>query len=307
MRVSVIIPCHNAERFIEDALRSVLWQTHADTIAIVVDNGSTDRTAEIAEGFGPRVTVIRQPGKSGPSAARNAALAAADGGAVAFLDGDDCWHPEKIARQLAYLEAHPACGVVHTAVRHINAAGQEIERPGGRIPWRIADGDCLGDLLAHNTITTSTVLVRREALGTDRFPEDLRAGEDWDLWLRLAARTRVGYLAEALTDYRVHDSNTTRSLELVLTSRLAVIERAVARGLGAAHRRAAMRHRRWVIAGLGHLAYDRGELRQARALFRQAGTALDLLGAVRYVAAALPRSVSAPVRWCWRRVREARA
>jgi glycosyltransferase involved in cell wall biosynthesis len=305
MRVRVIIPCYNAALFIAEALESVLRQTHADTSAIVVDDGSTDGTADIAERFGPRVRVIRHGQKGGPSAARNVALDVADGDAVAFLDGDDRWHPEKIARQVAYLEAHPECGLIHTAVRHIDAAGQEIDRPGGPIPWRIAEGSCLGDLLAHNTITTSTVLVRRDALGTERFPEDLRAGEDWDLWLRLAARTEIGYLAEPLTDYRVHDSNTTRCLELVLKGRLAVTDRVLARGLAPRHRRAALRHRRGVLAGLAHVAYERGDFRQARVLFRQAGTAIDLLGAVRYVAAALPQSVWAPFRWGWNRINQA--
>jgi glycosyltransferase involved in cell wall biosynthesis len=305
MRVSVIIPCYNAARFIAEALDSVIRQTHQDTVAIVVDNGSTDGTAEIAESVGPRVTVLRQGARSGPSAARNAALDVADGDAIAFLDADDRWHPEKIARQVALLAAHPTCGVVHTAVRHIDAEGREIDRPGGAIPWRMAQGECLGDLLAHNTITTSTVLVRRETLGAERFPVDLFAGEDWDLWLRLATRTLVGYLAEPLTDYRVHDQNTTRSLELVLGGRLAVTERVLARGLAPRHRRTAMRHRKGVLAGLGHLTYERGNLPQARALYREAGTCIDALGVARYVATVVPAPVWAPLRWCWNRLRAA--
>jgi glycosyltransferase involved in cell wall biosynthesis len=305
MRVSVIIPCYNAARFIGETLQSVLAQTHADTCAIVVDDGSTDGTAEIAERFGPRVRVIRQQ-QGGVSAARNAALAIADGEAIAFLDGDDRWHPEKITRQVAYLEAHPECGLVHTAVRHINDAGDEIARPGGAIPWRIAAGNCLGDMLAHNTITTSTVLVRRAALGADGFPEDLRLGEDWDLWLRLAARTEFGYLAEPLTDYRIHDSNTTRNLDRALTARLTVLDRAVARGLDAVHRRAVMDHRQWVFAGLGHLAYDRGDFQQARTLFKQAGRRLDRVGIVRLIAASVPGFVREPLRRCCRRPQESR-
>jgi glycosyltransferase involved in cell wall biosynthesis len=301
MRVSVIIPCYNAARFIGETLQSVLSQTHVDTCAIVVDDRSTDGTADIVERFGPRVTMIRQHQQGGVSAARNAALAIADGEAVAFLDGDDRWHPEKIARQVAYLEAHPECGVVHTAVRHINDAGDEIPRPGGAIPWRIAAGDCLGDLLMHNTITTSTVLVRRAALGADRFPEDLRVGEDWDLWLRLAARTEFGYLGDPLTDYRIHDSNTTRNLERVLTARLAVIDRALTRGLNFVQRRAAMGHRQWVLAGLGHLAYDRGDLPQARTLFRRAGRHLDRVGVMRLIALSTPSFVREPIRDKWKK------
>ena len=307
MRVSVIIPCYNAARFIGETLQSVLSQTHVDTWAIVVDDRSTDGTADIAERFGPRVRVIRQHQQGGVSAARNAALAIADGEAIAFLDGDDRWHPEKIARQVAYLEAHPECGVVHTAVRHINDAGDEIARPGGAIPWRIASGNCLGDLLMHNTITTSTVLIRRTTLGADRFPEDLRMGEDWDLWLRLAARTGFGYLSDPLTDYRIHDSNVTRNLERVLTARLEVIDRALTRGLNLVQRRAAMGHRQWVFAGLGHLAYDRGDLPQARSLFRQAGRHLDRVGVIRLLALSTPAFVRERVRDKWKKWKSGRS
>jgi glycosyltransferase involved in cell wall biosynthesis len=301
MRVSVIIPCYNAARFLGETLQSVLAQTHADTSAIVVDDCSTDGTADIAARFGARVRVIRQHRQGGVSAARNAALAVADGDAIAFLDGDDRWHPEKIARQVAYLEAHPEAGVVHTAVRHIDDASDEIDRPGGPIPWRIADGECLADLLAHNTITTSTVLVRRAVLGADRFPEDLRLGEDWDLWLRLAARTAFGYLAEPLTDYRLHDSNTTRNLQRGLHARLTVIDRALARGIEGVYRRAAVGHRQWVFAALGHHAYDRGDLQQARTLFRKAGRHLDRVGVMRLLALSTPRIVRECMRGCWRR------
>ncbi len=306
MRVSVIIPCYNVARFIGEALESVLRQTHADTVAIVVDNGSTDGTAAVAEGYGERVTVIRHADRRGPSAARNAALDIADGDAIAFLDGDDRWHPEKIARQVAFLGAHPEHGVVHTAVRHIDTAGEEMDRPGGAIRWRIAEGSCLGDLLAHNTVTTSTVLVRRDVLGADRFPLDLMAGEDWDLWLRLAGRTRFGYLAEPLTDYRVHANNLTRSLALTLNGRLVVTERAMSRGLSPAHRRAALRHRQWVLGGLAHIAYDAGDMQEARRLFRGAGWSLDRLGAMRYAAACLPAFVRRSMQQCWRQARAAR-
>jgi hypothetical protein len=150
------------------------------------------------------------------------------------------------------------------------------------------------------------VLVRRSALRADRFAEDLRLGEDWDLWLRLAARTQFGYLGEPLTDYRIHDSNTTRNLERVLNARLVAMDRALARGLDAAHRRAAIAHRQWVFAGLGHLAYDRGDLHQARTLFLQAGRHLDRVGVMRLLALSTPRFVRERARRCWRRIHAAR-
>ena len=92
---------------------------------LVIDDGSTDATAHIARSFGERVTVICQP-NGGPAAARNRALEATDGDCIAFLDADDRWHPEKVRSQVAFLRAHPECGLVHTAIRHIDADGRMI-------------------------------------------------------------------------------------------------------------------------------------------------------------------------------------
>lgn len=305
MRVTVVVPCFNTARFIGETLESALQQTHADTTVIVVDDGSTDGGVEIAEGFGGRVTVVRQQ-NAGPSAARNRAIAMADGDCIAFLDADDRWRQDKLARQLAFLADHDDCGLVHAGVRHIDRAGHDIARPGGGEPPP-AHGLCLTRLLDRNTIITSTVIVRRGILGSDRFSIDLQAGEDWDLWLRLASRTRIGYVAETLVDYRLHDRNITRCQESMLRARLVVADRALARGLASAPRSAAKRHRRRVFAGLGHFAYEREDMDGARDLFRRAGPSLDGPGALRLIAASLPPWVRRPVRQCLRRLRHGAA
>jgi glycosyltransferase involved in cell wall biosynthesis len=302
MRVRVIVPCHNAERYIGEALESVLAQTHADTTALVVDDGSTDATARIARGFGARVTVIAQA-NGGVSAARNRAIDATDGECLAFLDADDCWHPEKVARQVAFLQANPDCGLVHTAIRHIDAAGRVTGRPDNAPLRRRTHGDCLAGLLSRNTITTSSVMVRRAALGDDRFCPDLHEAEDWDLWLRLAARGRFGYVDEELTDYRFHDSNTVRGRQRMLLAELVVLERTAAWLREPGHRRAARTRRGRVFADLGHLAYARGDVQQARRFFRDAGLSLDRDGLVEYLAVLLPGFLRDPARRCWRRAR----
>jgi glycosyltransferase involved in cell wall biosynthesis len=300
MRVNVIIPCHNAARYLGEALESVLRQTHAETTAIVVDDGSIDATAGVARAFGDRVTVIRQA-NSGVSAARNRGLDAADGDCVAFLDADDRWHPEKVSRQIAFLAGHPECGLVHTAIRHIDASGSVTGRPHNIVWRRQTTGDCLPVLLARNTITTSSVLLRREIVRDERFLTGLHAAEDWDLWLRLASRTQLGYLDEELTDYRFHDSNTIRQVEMMLTGELTVIDRALAREVLPAHRSAAGDRRRRVLAALGDVAYEREDMARARQFYRQAGRPVDSDGLVRYVAAWLPQFVRRPARTCWRR------
>ena len=298
MRVSVIVPCYNSARFIGEALESALRQSHVQTTAVVVDDGSTDETATIAASFGPRVTVLRQS-NCGVSAARNRALEAADSEFVAFLDGDDRWHPDKLARQVAFCNVHPDHGFVHTDITEIDGDGRALPR---RDRGTQARGECLAALLAHNTVTTSSVLVRRDVLGALRFPLGLHAAEDWYLWLHLAKRTRVGCLDEPLTHYRLHDNNTVRRTEFMLRGRLTVLERHLAGGLDSTCRRAANAHRRYILGQLGHIAYDRGEMELARDLFRQAGRHLDGAGVVRLVAASAPECVREPARRCWRRL-----
>jgi glycosyltransferase involved in cell wall biosynthesis len=300
VRVNVIIPCYNSARFIGDALESVLRQTHGDTTALVVDDGSTDDTVRIARAFGSRVTVLQQP-NSGPSAARNRGIDAADGEYIAFLDADDRWRPEKLSRQLAVFAAHQDCGLVHTAIRHIDEAGVVTGRPLNAPLRRETAGECLALLLTRNTITTSSVVLRRQVLGSERFVTGLHAAEDWDLWLRLASRTQLGYVDEELTEYRFHDNNTVRQVELMLSGELTVIDRALARGVVPAQRRAALKRRRHTLAGLGDVAYEREDMARARYYFRQAGLPVGSGSLVRYVAAWLPQFVRRPARTCWRR------
>jgi glycosyltransferase involved in cell wall biosynthesis len=111
MRISVIIPAYNVEVFLSETIVSVLKQTYPVDEVIVVDDGSTDRTADIAESFDGVVHVIRQD-NAGASFARNRALRHASGDIIAFLDADDLWEPHKLERQIAYLAAHPDVGTV---------------------------------------------------------------------------------------------------------------------------------------------------------------------------------------------------
>ncbi|HEY1092631.1 MAG TPA: glycosyltransferase family A protein, partial [Burkholderiaceae bacterium] len=112
-RVSVVIPSYNAEGFIAETLRSVLAQSFTDFEIIVVDDGSSDRTPEIAEALGVRV--LRQA-NAGVCAARNRGLAEARGEFICFLDHDDYWYPDKLAAQIAEFERDPELGVVYTDI-----------------------------------------------------------------------------------------------------------------------------------------------------------------------------------------------
>lgn len=109
--ISVVIPVHNGERYLAEAIHSVLAQAHPRTEIIVVDDGSTDNSATIALAFGPPVRLVKQA-NLGPAGARNAGVRQAVGDMLAFLDADDLWEPDKLARQIKALHANSTCEAV---------------------------------------------------------------------------------------------------------------------------------------------------------------------------------------------------
>jgi glycosyltransferase involved in cell wall biosynthesis len=194
--VSVVIPVFNSARFIAGALRSVFAQTFTDFEVVVVDDGSEDRDAllEALGEFSDRIRYVRQP-NGGPAKARNTGVAHAAGSLVAFLDADDEWMPEKLARQVAYFNQFPETGLLHTAVVH--------GTPDGAIAGPPRHAFCE---LFHTDffIRTLTVMMPRSVFNELRGFDERREVhvEDWDLWLRIAARYPIGYIDEPLAFHR---------------------------------------------------------------------------------------------------------
>ena len=155
-RVSVVIPTYNCEQFLDRTIDSALRQTYQDFEIIVVDDGSTDGTQSLVAGYGKAVRYVYQPNQ-GASAARNTALSQASGEFIAYLDADDLWLPEKLARQVEFLDAHPACGFVHTEVSVIDEQDNvlharfnlETNRP-------VPQGRCMRDVLLRSHIQHMT-------------------------------------------------------------------------------------------------------------------------------------------------------
>lgn len=195
MTVAVVIAAHNAEPFLERALASLVEQSKPPDEVVVVDDGSTDRTAAIARDHG--ATVVAQE-QQGPAAARNRGVEAAKAEYVAFLDADDWFAPAKLQRMVGHLnELHANCVASDAFV----VRGERVTRRrnhGNRVPPILTHEQ----LLAANPIACSAVVVRRSAFldagGFDRNPE-LFQTEDYDLWLRLAHREPIAYLAQPLT------------------------------------------------------------------------------------------------------------
>ena len=203
--VSVCIGTYNRERTIRECLDSVFMQSYEHLEVVVVDNASTDRTLEVLCGYGDRIRLIRREVNSGMcSTTRNEAVRNARGEFIAFLDSDDSWYPDKIARQVEFLEKNPGIPLCHTYCRIMDADSIEGEiRHEGLIS---SSGNCFDSLLDHCWITISTVLMRRslyEECGP--FSEILpygRSGEDWEFFLKVAREHGIGFIPEVLARYR---------------------------------------------------------------------------------------------------------
>jgi len=203
LTVSGIINAYDRPEFLKGAIASALAQTRPLHELIVVDDCSPCDLAAVIAPFGERVRHLRLPENRGLTAARNAGVAAASGAVVAFLDDDDEWLPEKIARQTAVLE------------RGYEACLCGWQRLGGEFRQIRAVDEITADMLrAGNPFCGGTGLVaRREVLLAEPFDPRIAQGEDWDMYIRLARRRPLGYARAALFRFRygAHDSMTASS------------------------------------------------------------------------------------------------
>ncbi len=233
--VSVIIAAFNAADFIEDTCRSVMRQTHERLEVIVVDDGSTDRTAAIVEALAaadPRFRLIRQQ-NLGVAAARNRAIASAAGEFVAPLDADDVWDPTKLERQVARLQAAgPGAGMAYCWWAWIDVHGTLLDRSPF---WRV-EGDVLARLTEVNfTGSASVPLFRRAVLDVvGGYDDRLRARgaqgcEDWDLALRVAGRYQVVGVPAMLVGYRRRGDSMSAGCDTMWKSQVEVLDALAAR------------------------------------------------------------------------------
>jgi len=203
-RVSVITPTFNCAGFLDRAIASALAQTYTDYEVIVADDGSTDDTRDVVAPFATKVRYFFQP-NGGLSSARNLGLSKASGEFIAYLDADDMWYPHKLESQVAFLDAHEECGLVHSDVTVVDELDQVIHRRFNHETGRkVPHGYCLMDLLRRCHIQIPTVLERRnniERAGT--FDERLKSLEDYFHWITVAMEGMAfGYINEPLAYYR---------------------------------------------------------------------------------------------------------
>ncbi len=240
-RVSVIIPTHNRAGYLREAIGSVQRQRLSDWECLVVDDDSSDETARVVAELAasdPRVRYLHQPRFGRAARGRNLALRSSQAPLCAFLDDDDLWYPEKLAVQVAVLDAHPEVGLVFGKIRKVGLK-QQIW-PEEKLPPRPG----FADLLRGNFVPTSTAVARRSALEAagGSFDETQVAVEDYDLWLRIARCAGLYALPQVLCDYRVHPGGgSLQRLDIELDEIAAIYDRlereGVARSLLAPGRR----------------------------------------------------------------------
>lgn len=235
-RISVIVPIYNVEQYVAETIRSVLAQTYGDFELLLIDDGSPDRSVAVCAQFSdPRIRLIRQANR-GLAGARNTGIRQATGEYLAFLDSDDLWVPEKLARHVAHLDRRPEVGVSYARSAFIDAQGQPLNAY--QMPK--LTGITTPHLLCRNPVGNgSAPVIRRQVFEEIRFranqdtqedcyfDERFRQSEDIECWIRISIQTRWHFegLPEALTLYRLNDSGLSANLFEQLDSWEKVIEK----------------------------------------------------------------------------------
>lgn len=270
--VSVIITTFNRAVLLEQTLQSVIKQTYRDFEVLLVDDGSSDATAEVASKYKPLVKYIYQTNK-GQSPARNAGIKAARGEFVAFVDDDDLWLPEKLEYQMKTMKELSGNALIYCDTEMFdNDSGSTLYRFSTR--RRPYSGSVAAKLYLGCFVSSPTPLVRRSIFDEVGFFSEskvTRLHEDWDMWLRISSKVPFVYIDKVLARYRLHKTNmlTCASADEFHTCGMAIISRAAdfaPQIFGPVRRRA--ESNQFVRTGNAYLA--RKNLAAARAMYLKA-------------------------------------
>jgi len=220
--VSIVVPAYNAEKYLDETVRSVVAQTYRNWELVIIDDGSTDGTATIAKLYAEkdkRITYYFQENQK-MATARNSGIARARGSYIAFLDADNIFLPNKLAMQVAYLEAHPECGISYAAIRHFyEDEPRMLYNNKNEAPFR--SSDIFREFLQRNFINVLAVLIRKEVLDKyGAFQEGWYSCDEQYVWINLAYHgVNFHYLDEVVGLLRLHrTSDSARSDYLIRTA-----------------------------------------------------------------------------------------
>jgi glycosyltransferase involved in cell wall biosynthesis len=243
--VSIVIPAYNAARYLPDAVRSALDQPGATVEVVIVNDGSTDDTAAVADRLAaadPRVRVIHQA-NGHCAAARNTGIRVARGEYISFLDADDVFLPDKSRLQAEFLDAHPEYDLVYSdfSVADASLVPTRLHARGEPpVPFETL-------YVYRNWFATTAVLLRASLVrAVGGFDETLSASEDWDYWIRCAKHGQFGYVPGVVALYRVHGNQTHRMFDRRRRAELQIVTKHYAHD--PARYRAAVGARHWDYA-----------------------------------------------------------
>ena len=230
-KVSILIPVYRGECFIARTIESALGQSHRNIELIIINDGSPDDSATIIRPYlsDRRVKYIEQA-NAGVAAARNTGIHAASGDLIALLDQDDLWLPDKLERQIFFLHNNPTVGMVHTDYAYIDNLDSVINN---KTPdsWPAApESLSFRGVFTRNPVAALTAVIRRRCLDVvGLFNEELHGTDDYELWLRISAKFRIGYIPEVLALYRLHEANVSRDKLKMELLELAAIQSVIAK------------------------------------------------------------------------------
>lgn len=220
--ISVIIPSYNRSKTIKRAVYSVLNQTYSDLELLIIDDGSTDDTMKVlSEIKDSRLTIIKTNKNNGAASARNLGIDQSKGEYIAFQDSDDLWYPNKLQKQLKFLESSKA-DVVACALQSI-----EIGKNSGVNIKNLGDHGKLitaADLLPQNFISTQTILGKKTVFLEEKFDEQIPRYQDWELMLRVAQKYKVCFDNEVFVDQFIQSDSITKNMDKSFFSLNRIIE-----------------------------------------------------------------------------------
>ena len=226
-KVSVILPIYNGAAYLAEAINSLLHQTFTDFEIWAVDDGSRDESPALLASFADKRLHIHHQANAGQTAALNQGLSLATGEYIARLDQDDVAEPERLARQVEYLDQHPNVGLLGSDVVFIDPEGKPLGRMGGYS----ADRELRYRLVISNPFAHSAVMFRRmliEQVGPYIYNPRYPQFQDYDLWIRMATRSQIASLPIPLTRIRVHrQSSSAQADDAALRCRIEVRARAI--------------------------------------------------------------------------------
>ena len=216
LKVTVQIPVYNGEKYLKECLESILNQSFTDFECLIIDDGSSDGSAAVIESFrDPRVRFVRNERNMGISLTRNRGFDLARGEYIALMDCDDVCPPERLARQVAFMDAHPEVGICGSWVQEMYPDGQMIKEQLRRYPQD--DAPIRRMMMQDCPLWNPSLMLRKSMVRQHRlyYNPDFKLGEDFDLVVRAAAVTQLANIPEALLYYRRHENqiSTRRTFE----------------------------------------------------------------------------------------------